>query len=278
VREAQGYEQAPFIVFANSAYKEVLLNWLAAANRVGITRVIIVGYSRALVGYLRQLGFSAFFLPMKSGKKFLWQRLFVFHALADAGVYYIHCDADGLLLRNPMEYIFSHKEADLVFSQGTVHPEELAKSRGFVVCMGFFFCRGGPQTSEVFQRAISIISEKHTDQASVNHVLEESVSSWTIAKDTSRTLNHRGTDFIVSNEPIFSGPESVTNVVILPHQLFQRYSLGTTPDTLVVHPLANQKAETKIAALAKHGLVFLRPDWRRVKFRRETLELITQGS
>lgn len=149
----------------------MLLNWLASAKRVGVSNVVVIAYSRSLYEELHRTGIKSVFVPLAAGKQNLWWRLFVFQAMCLAGIDFIHCDADAVLLRDPGNYLARFPDADFIVSQGTVHPPEEAKSRGFVVCMGFFLLRGTLSALTMLAKALDTIGSTKTDRASVNSVL-----------------------------------------------------------------------------------------------------------
>lgn len=257
VRVARNYSNYPYLVFGNSAYKEIVLNWLEASARIGVSDVIVVAYDRALYRQLRDEGVVTVFVPMAPGKENLWWRLFVFRAVCRAGIDFVHCDADAVLLRNPSSVLEGFSNVDLIISQGTVHPPAIAESRGFVVCMGFFFLRGTKGSLEIVSIAISKISDTKTDQAALNFALPPEAASWDYLQGEVTRHKHLGTEFLISDAPITLTRAESASVVVLAGTEFQRLYMGAKHAPFLIHPLANQKAETKVETLKKHGLWFL---------------------
>lgn len=278
VARAVSAAPVPYLVFANWAYREVLLNWLVASARVEFTNIVIVAYDRRLARFLKGRGFDCVFLPMKPGKSNLWWRMFVFQALCEAGMDFVHCDADAVLLKNPTDSLSDFPSADLVASQGTVHPQNVVDVTGFVVCMGFFQLRSNEHTRAFMKRAIERAPHEGTDQSAVNNTLLEWVSEWVGPIDTFSRIEHLGSMFRVLPHALVSRPGEKLDVVVLPHHLFQRYFLGLHHDPVLVHPLANQKGKTKMEKLDRLGLVFLRRDWEKVRFTRDSLEVLDRDS
>lgn len=268
----------PYLVFANWAYREVLLNWLVASARVELTNIVIVAYDRRLERFLRRRGFDCVFLPMKPGKSNLWWRMFVFYALCEAEVDFVHCDADAVLLKNPAESLNEFPSADLVASQGTVHPKNVVDMTGFVVCMGFFLIRSNKRTRAFMKRALERAPHDGTDQSAVNNTLLEWVTVWTGPIDCSSTLEYKGKPFRVFPQALVSRTAEELATVLLPHHLFQRYFLGLEHNPVLVHPLARQHGHTKMKKLSELGLIFLRPDWTNVRFSRDTIRRIDRDS
>lgn len=278
VAGAVGAGPVPYVVFANWAYREVLLNWLVASARIELTNIVIVAYDRRLARFLKRHGFECVFLPMKPGKSNLWWRLFVFQALCEAGVDFVHCDADAVLLKNPTESLSVFASADLVASQGTVHPKNVVELTGFVVCMGFFLLRSNERTRAFMRRAVERAPHDGTDQSAVNNTLLEWVSGWVGPIDTFTRIPHLGSTFDVFPDVLVSRPEEELDTVLLPHYRFQRYFLGLQHDPVLVHPLANQKGKTKMEKLSRLGLVFLRQDWENLRFTRDSLGVLDRDS
>jgi hypothetical protein len=244
----------PYIVFANWSYRQILLNWLHFAKRCGIENVIVVSYDKRLMRMLRLLGVQSVWLPMKQGKDFLWWRLYVFEVLCRQGIDFIHCDADAIILRNPEKELERYPKADLVASPGTVHPRTIAEKYHFVACMGYFLLRSTPATRSMLVEALSLVGIAGNDQASVNMAVFRHVTRWRHSEGDRETKTHLGTEFILNREAIRSLESDGLEVVILPHTLFQRYYSGHDHNPYLIHPLANQKAETKIDSLKRLGL------------------------
>lgn len=254
VKASQQIPGSPYIVFANWQYRHILMNWLVFAARCGVENVLVVSYDRRLSRMLDRKGVLSALVPMRQGKKFLWWRLYVFQALCEAGVDFIHCDADAILLKNPEPELQRFPEADFIASPGTVHPAEVAKIQHFVACMGFFFLKSNPNASSLLAEALKLTPEAGTDQAAVNIALFQRVGEWHDLNLDWERVTKLEIKFILNTEAIRSKTSRELEVVVLPHTHFQRHYLGFAWDPYVVHPLANQKAGTKIDNLKALGL------------------------
>ena len=256
-RLARRSSQPPYLVFGNQNYRDVILNWISAAERVAVSNVIVVAYDRTLSKELKRQKIDTVHVPMPGGKENLWWRLFVFEAMCRAGIDFVHCDADAVLLRNPTPYLESFPAADLIISQETVHPQSVAESRGFVVCMGFFFLRGTSDSLEMISEALRTIPFTGTDQAALNSVLPLDPADWDWGLGNRISREHRGVIFCFLDEEVVLRKSGSPVVVLLPHPLFQRFFLGLDSNPFLVHPLASQNARSKISLLQSYGLWFL---------------------
>lgn len=239
----------PWIVFADDQYQLILENWLAFAERAQIRNVLVVCYDKRLFRRIKSQGISCVWLPMKKGKEFLWWRLLVFRELCARGINFVHCDADAILLRHPEEHLGQFEEIDLIISPGTVHPREIAQEHLFVLCMGFFRILSNERTQSLLSEAIRVVSEEKTDQAAVNRLVFARVQVWRHWNENYEIKTHRGVDFIFNESYITSEKSDGLSVVVLPHSLFQRFYSGMDFNPVLIHPLANQTAETKFDTL-----------------------------
>jgi len=267
------YPETPYLVFANWKYREVLLNWLLFARAANVENVIVVSYDRRLYWFLQRRGISSVFVPLKPGKHMLWWRMFIFNALCQAGVDFVHSDADALILRNPLP-LLQASPAELVMSQGTVHPQDVVRIRGHVLCAGFFLLRSGTQSRDLLGRALEQARIRGTDQSGFNWAIEEMQGQWSLRNEQGVYFEHRGEKFAIFEDPAHFVSGGELRVTMLSHYRFQRFFLGHEHRPHVVHPLANQQASTKREALALLGLWRLRSDWSGVAFDRDSLALL----
>lgn len=177
--------------------------------------------------------------------------------LCRAGIDAFYSDADAFWLKDPREYC-RHCPADLVFSQGTVLPEEACRAWGFVLCTGFFHVRASEQAAEFFG---SVAKRVHQcDQSALNLALLEAETAWTLPAAPCGSLLFRGLrwnpekpDVCIRyyDQPIFGNSEALgLKLCLLPHRLFAR--LGPADDTTMVAHLLEDKSpewQQHIAAL-----------------------------
>lgn len=254
VRVAIDLPSPPILVVANWRYREILFNWISFAENAGLSNFLFVVPERRLAQKLQSRGYVALRAPMSFSKETLWWRLFIFEALASAGVDFLHCDADAVILKNPRPYLEALPESDFQFSQGTVHPENVARRLGFVVCMGFFRAKGTPAVRQVFREALELAKTGKTDQHSMNLLLEARISSWTGLNGVDIAPTHRGQRFSTFVSPLVGESADGLRVVLLPNRLFQRWIQPEEKNLYICHPLANQLPGTKGDALSALGL------------------------
>lgn len=265
--------ETPYLVFANWRYREVLLNWLLFARAAQVRSVIVVAYDRRLHLFLKRRGISSVFVPLKPGKEMLWWRMFVFNELCQAGIDFVHSDADALILRNPLPTL-QEDPSELVMSQGTVHPPEVVRVRGHVLCAGFFFLRSGSRSRDMLHEALEQARRRGTDQAGLNGAIEKMEGEWNLRKEQGVYREHRGERFVIFEEPARFISGGHLWVTMLSHYQFQRFFLGHEHNPYVVHPLANQQASSKQEALRLLGLWRLRPDWSGLSFDDDCLTVL----
>jgi hypothetical protein len=279
--EAEARRRKGFVIlaFANHAYKEVLLNWLVAMHRIKIDNYIIVSLDQELHDFLSQRDIPSVLSPLQGGLDQLWvKRIEIFRMLIDHEIAFLHSDIDAIWLRNPIPDYFSSPGYDLMFSQGTIHPSDVVRKRGFVFCCGLFYMQSSDTTKRILSEMERDVRETGDDQITVNRVIENYGLDWNIDRAFTYSLNFRDTTFICSTQPITG--ESVTSplrVCLLPHHAFQRMHMPDK-DAYVKHLLSRKKAERKLDMFRATDCLFLRPDWRSVEFSSDTMGLLSLES
>ena len=137
-------ERQPLIVvFANWRYREVLLNWMEAISRLGISDCLVVSLDKKLYRHMRRRGTPTILAQCGKSLADVWiVRIDVFRCLIDRGIDFVHSDADAIWLRDPIpEYFRAEKDLDLIASQGTRWPPDVFDQWGFVLCCGLFYMR-----------------------------------------------------------------------------------------------------------------------------------------
>ncbi|MGB5537863.1 MAG: hypothetical protein WBN08_18405, partial [Thiogranum sp.] len=70
------------LVFSDSRYREVLLNWLVAMHRLGIQNYLVISLDEEIHRYLEDHGFPTFLSPLEGDLSKLWiMRMQIFQAL-----------------------------------------------------------------------------------------------------------------------------------------------------------------------------------------------------
>ena len=249
-------ERQPLIVvFANWRYLDVLLNWMEAIRRVGVTDCLVVSLDKKIYRRLKRRGTRTILAQSGKGLTDVWiLRIDVFRCLIDCGIDFVHSDADAIWLRNPIpEYFQAEKELDLIASQGTRWPPDVFDQWGFVLCCGLFSMRSTPASAELLKTLRSHVEKTGDDQKSLNQILVEMKIDWDVESEyrvpfkkwllrcSRRMIRSRGADIRVG---------------VLPFKKFPRIA-DQQDQPYVVHPTTRKSPSDKRAGLAQWNLWFL---------------------
>ena len=90
-------DEVLILAFANSAYREVLHNWLAALARLGIRNFRVIACDRPLASDLEAQGVPVDFRPCSTEPGDFWvHRVRVLEDYLEQGVDIIHSDLDAV--------------------------------------------------------------------------------------------------------------------------------------------------------------------------------------
>ncbi|HEY5237363.1 MAG TPA: putative nucleotide-diphospho-sugar transferase [Rhizomicrobium sp.] len=239
------------IVFANSAYREILHNWLRHAHAASFGNIVVCALDDALAAEMSDAGIACSTINGGDTLAQLWvRRAHLFAALCRARIDFIHSDADAVWLQNPVERSFS-LGVDVAFSQGTVWPYDIVEEWSFVVCCGFFAVRAGPRAAVFFDTVSERTEKERDDQIAVNRALRETGMVWQ-KPGKGQTRDWSGRKFRIFDEPIIGAGPTLA-AAILPHREFPR--LPEMPNgALVAHPLSPKTAPAKTEMLRDLGL------------------------
>ncbi len=148
------------VVIANTAYKEILLNWLVSAEIIAkppIENILIVTLDLELHDMLTKRGLDSIWVPFSSilNEKYRFKRYFEFIMMVRLGMMRIinyfgyNCamyDIDAIVLRNPQK-LYSRYKTDIVSSRGSL-PKELMRKWHVTMCIGAVFIRSNPRTGK----------------------------------------------------------------------------------------------------------------------------------
>ncbi len=148
------------VVIANTAYKEVLLNWLIAAELVAkppIQNILVVALDSRLHDMLEDRGLDSIWVPFSSilSKSYRYKRYFEFIMMVRLGMMRIvnyfgyDCamyDIDAIVLKSPQK-LYSRYKTDIVSSRGSL-PKELMRKWHVTMCIGAVFIRSNPRTGK----------------------------------------------------------------------------------------------------------------------------------
>lgn len=266
------------IVFSDSKYLGVLLNWLIAIHRLGIRNYLVISLDEPIHAFLTERGFPSALLELDGPLEKLWHlRLIVLHALCAHGIDVIHSDSDAIWLRNPIEEYFSHDADHLVISQGTAWPYEIVARQGFVLCCGLFYLRSGGPTRALLDDLLRHIALTNDDQTSLNYVIHGCVT-WERQLQNPYHFVFRGYKAICSEAPIRGRClKTGLTVSVLPHHLFQRLHMPDRP-AYVKHLFSEKTDQDKFESLRQSGCLFLDANWQDIEFDADTIERIALQS
>ncbi len=155
-----------YLVSSNSAYVEVLLNWLISAVTqagVRIETILVISYDEGVSTVLSERQISTIYVPfneilsenvvLKASEftKVMMSRLAVFRLLNHWGVDVVNLDTDAILLRDPEPLFNSYNDSEVVGMQGRF-PPELIQEWGATICAGTVLIRSSPKTGIIARR------------------------------------------------------------------------------------------------------------------------------
>lgn len=189
------------VVFGTFDYRRLVDRWIGHAHAADCRDYRIVCMDDRLLRYLRQdrsepraVAYHAL-LPNEARvdidarkhhrarlQALTPMRVTLFKALAEQGIDFIHSDADAYWLRDPRPWLEEQAGYDLLASQGTALPEEHADRYGFVLCAGFFLCRGNERTARLWASVQKCLAGCPDDQICLNTVLlDDPAGRWRIS-------------------------------------------------------------------------------------------------
>ena len=147
------------MVASNSAYQEVLFNWLiSAALVIPLNQILIIALDEPIWRFMYNRGFQSVFVPPSSLTQksrditpfgqIMLTRLSVMRLLNHWGFDVAMVDTDALLLRDPWSLFDKYPDSGIVASQGKF-PSELSAKWGTALCVGVILIRNSNQTGKV---------------------------------------------------------------------------------------------------------------------------------
>jgi hypothetical protein len=260
------------IAFANTHYVDVLMNWLVALAANGIDNYLVIALDEALYRFLDERGVPVALSTLGGELRELWvRRIQVFAALCIAGIDFVHSDVDAVWMRDPRTAHLSDLHAELTISQGTIWPPEVHQRFGFVLCCGLFRLRSGPRTRQLLGELEAHVLQTGDDQVSLNRLIAARAPTWQIARKDAYYIQGGGQRFLCSRSLIRGVANDGLRVALLPHHLFQRVAVPSTDLPYVLHRLTPKQPAAKLQEFARHGCLWLRPDWRDIEFDRVSI-------
>ena len=241
------------ITFSDAAYLPLLEIWLARMRQLGVAPVRVYCLDAPTLAWCRSEGVACELVRWSGSLQDLWlQRVRIISSLLATGQEIIHSDTDAVWTKNPLrEGSARLGEQDLMFSQGTVWPDDVHDRWGFVLCCGWFRARPSPAACRFFQALEVDIAVTADDQISVNRLLLAWGVQWKRSTSDYR-LSFRDRTVQCWHSPLTATAGSLS-VALLPHREFQR--LPEPGGGIVKHYLTPKDCTLKIEALRAHGLL-----------------------
>lgn len=242
------------VTFATLPFAALLENWYAHLRAIGRTRILVIAMDQPMADLLAGEGRTFVRGGFDGSLGDFWvQRLPVFEFLAGHGVDFIHSDLDAVWLKDPVPGYFADRGDDLVFSQGTYHPEPAYGNWGFVLCCGLFGMRASPATAAFLAAVRDRARREQDDQAAVNLVLVEQQTSWQTERCSRYRQELAGRTFDCFDSVLYGRCEGFgLRLALLPHHLFPRLPVKGG-GALVKHPGTPRAPEEKIPVLRDVG-------------------------
>ncbi len=245
----------PLIVtFVTTSFLTLFDNWHAHLRALGRTRILAVAMDATAVDALAARGVAVLRHGFDGSLGDFWaRRLPVFAALAEGGIDFIHSDLDAVWLRDPIPMCWEQQTGDLVFSQGTFHPEAAFQHQGFVLCCGWFAVRAGPATAGFFHAVAARAARERDDQTAINLILLEAGTIWDTGAQEGYRQDYAGRGFTAFPQPLRGSCSPLgLEIVLLPHLWIPRLAMRTA-ETLVAHPVSPRPPADKPPVLAALG-------------------------
>eukprot|EP00039_Didymoeca_costata_P032573 m.38384 g.38384 ORF g.38384 m.38384 type:complete len:456 (+) comp9428_c0_seq1:176-1543(+) len=273
------------------AYKQALMNWLHAAVSSGVRCLVVITVEKEMHAYLASLGFDSFEgesiishaadsfglkWPVERLKSIWALRFLLLRALLAHGVSVLQCDADAILLRNPLPLLKSLK-GDVVAQRGTF-PFRINLSWGATMCFGTILYRPTIATLGWFDMVLPRFYKEGDDQSEFQRALDACTLvvwnhgyTWPSTRDEHRSLKPQSisnkTDYGATLHPITTGGERL-HITMLPTNLFPRKcgpSVGSPEKTntvIIAHCISSKGSGVqKLKSNDKYNISFLRDSW-----------------
>lgn len=244
-------EFAPVVIYADRAYARLLDNWARFATDAGVRNVVVLALDDETVDQADALGFTGCRVEAATDLLDLWiRRANLFAALAEAGVDYVHSDADALWLTDPRPML-AGIDADLVFSPSTYLPPDICEVWGLVACCGLFTVRASPASASFLHASAGRLPGDEIDQTAMNRELFDRGIRW---DDTpfEWATSPAGLVFKSLAAPMIGRTDDL-RVALLPERWFVRQP-HFDERAMVVHSPTPPGAQAKIDLMQRMGL------------------------
>ena len=213
-REARALDRviAPVVSSDNLIITQVAYNyypifdvWYGNMRKLGITNILLIALDPLTLARARAEGIACWYLPIfgfqKSVRRLIWtQTLKIRRDILNTGVNYLHSDADAIWLKDVRESVFRH-QTDFVTSRARGTPPSAMEKWGFVMCLGFYYCRSNDKTRAFYDTYIEYSAQLGHDQNGLNQLFLDSAIDWHTLKDQSIHGNIPALDLTVTVIP-----------------------------------------------------------------------------
>jgi len=228
------------VVFADAAFTEIVRNWLAHLDALGIVRRLVLALDDAAEAAFS--GETVVRLRVTGG----WRaRLLALEWLARAGIDIICSDADAVWLRDPMPWL-ADARFDLVFAPATNRPEPAWRRWGFTVSSGLFAARAGSVAAD-FLAAVRATGAVGDD--AFNAALLSRGVTW---EDREPAYQLGRSNPMLCFRDTLTGTGEGLRFALLPHHLFPRLPIAA-PTARIRHPLGPDAPAGRMATLRAFG-------------------------
>lgn len=236
------------VVFADKNYTEVIAEWAKRIKGLGVENYLVVAQDPELHESNLSKSINSVLVPFTGSLERFWiHRLERIQTLMEAGLDVLHSDADAFWVRDCRK-IMKDYAADIIASQGTIFPDDVAKEWGFVLCCGLVQFRSNRRSLAFFEKVLSCARDVKDDQVALNRALADSSMNWNVPQEHEKyILNDQR--FFVYKAPVHGSNRFGVTVTLIPHQLVQRMPGNYSPDVAVLHLLSKKQNESKFDAL-----------------------------
>ena len=242
------------ITFATARFTCLIDNWFEHLARAGVGRALLVALDETTAAHQAPPGCSIVRAASHAAKANFWQfRLQVFALLACWGIDFVHSDLDAVWLEDSRSECFADPAMDLVFSQGTYHPQQAFLAWGFVLCCGLFAVRARPATARFLAAAWERAQIEPDDQAAINLVLADSDLIWQRNHQKHYSIDFAGRSFSAYRD-ILKGTSAQFGLCVglLPYHRVPRLP-SEAAGAAVKHPSSPRDPAAKIPILRQCG-------------------------
>ena len=242
-------------VFANKDYIPILsffnMYFSSAVNR----KYLVIAFDEETFYYCGKKNYCTYYSPFHEpfGIKFMQHQMEIIKKIITLNYNVLVSDIDAIWLKDPIPYTLS-SSSDIVFSPGTIQPQEAFEKWGNVLCCGYFLLMANERVLN-FLESVQKRMIYEGDQPAIN---KELISRNLIWKNDTKLyeLNFQKKK-IIQSEDTRIGIADKISVALLPNRFFQR--LAEKEDPLVFHPIAPKICVDKMEVFKENGFLLKSP-------------------